>query len=264
MKRLSFTIFALIFATTISLFCQPRTGRFTMGYTENGTQHTFSCYVPENYDSTKAYTFFYAWHGAGDTGWNMLNFVCYIIAVRIGAIVSSPDANTIQTNEQLNTLISNSFGFIRSNYHIDTTKEIITGFSWGGRMAYQLGLSNPGVFDGIIGIAPAIGQGQVDQTMWNNIQKIRMATLLGDQDFNFAAVNALMLDIKNRGGNLLYKIKPGVQHVDNTYFNSQEFLNDYNECYEYVLGLTDIESQENTNELLISINPNPASENTTI
>ena len=65
-------------------------------------------------------------------------------------------------------------------------------------MAFQLGLLNPLLFNGIIGFAPAIGMAQTSQGMWDNIARIRMATILGDQDFNFAAVDQLMKEIPAR------------------------------------------------------------------
>ena len=74
--------------------------------------------------------------------------------------------------------------------------------------------------------------------MWNNINNIRMATIDGDQDFNFANVNSLMNQIKSYSADLYYLVKPGVQHDDNNYFGSQEFVNDYHKCYSYVLNLS--------------------------
>ncbi|MEI6297719.1 MAG: alpha/beta hydrolase-fold protein, partial [bacterium] len=75
-----------------------------------------------------------------------------------------------------------------STYKIDTTKVIATGFSMGGGLAFQLGLINPTLFKGIIGISPAIGSSQFTQDMWNSIKLVRMAIIDGTLDFNYADV----------------------------------------------------------------------------
>ena len=91
-----------------------------------------------------------------------------------------------------------------------------------------------------------------------------MATILGDKDFNYAAVSALMKNIQNAGGNLLYIEKPGVQHVDNTYFNSQAIIDDFRQCYDYIIGVTDVSDNTNPTGFELSISPNPASDNISI
>ncbi len=226
-----------LLACAITTLAQPNTGRFAESFDNGGVTSVINYYVPEDYDSTQTYPLFYSWHGAGMAGSSMRDVMYATIAQRIKAIVVAPDANNLSTNQQLNNLINASYGRVMDLYSIDTTKRIVTGFSWGGQMSYQLGLQNPLLFDGIIGFAPAIGMGQMTQGMWDNITRIRMATILGDQDFNYAAVDQLMKEIPNRGGSLLYIVKPGVEHVDNMYFNSQEFRDDYERCYNYVLGI---------------------------
>nr|MDA3842807.1 T9SS type A sorting domain-containing protein [Candidatus Kapabacteria bacterium] len=152
-----------------------------------------------------------------------------------------------------------SYQYTLSTYNIDPEKIVITGFSWGGAIAYELGLGNPEMFNGIIGLAPAVGSFSED--MWANIKSIRMATILGDKDINFSAVNALMTSVSTQGGEILYKIKPGVVHVDNVYFNSQEFLDDYSECWEFVLNTgTSVQEQTPTVLAKLSIYPNPATD----
>lgn len=214
------------------------------------------CYVPEDYDSTKAYPFLFGWHGAGMPGSNMRDMLYVVLGQSIDCIIVCPDANNLngQPAQLLTNLINASYGYALDNYNIDPNKRVINGFSWGGSIAYQLGLLNPDMFDGIIGLAPAIGQ--FDQTMWNNIEATRMATILGDQDFNFSVVDALMKQIESRGGSLLYLVKPGVEHVDNEYFGSQEFIDDWVQCYNYVLGISDVEESHDEFSLL-TISPNP-------
>jgi pimeloyl-ACP methyl ester carboxylesterase len=241
--------------------CQVSTGNFAKTYTDRGVTSTVSFWVPTDYDSTQVYPFLYAWHGAGDTGANMRTFIAYLLAQKVNAILVCPDANAIngKSNDYFLNLINYSYSYTRTNYKIDTNKIIIMGFSWGGGVAYQLGLQNPNLFKGVMGLAPAIGQ--LDQTMWDNIKKIRMATILGDQDFNYTAVSTLMKNIQSAGGNLLYIEKPGVQHVDNDYFNSQAIIDDLRQCYDYIIGVTDVNDNDILFNFGLSISPNPASDN---
>ncbi|MBN1446457.1 MAG: T9SS type A sorting domain-containing protein [Bacteroidetes bacterium] len=243
---------------TAAAAAQPNTGRFAESFDNGGVTSVINYYIPEDYDSTKTYPLFFAWHGAGMAGSAMRDVMYVTIAQRIKAIVVAPDANNLQTNEQLNALIGVSYNRVHQLYSVDTTKRIITGFSWGGQLSFQVGLQNPLLFNGIIGFAPAIGTGQMTQTMWDNIGRIRMATILGDQDFNYTPVDQLMKEIPNRGGALLYIVKPGVEHVDNTYFNSQEFRDDYARCYDYVLGITTTAQTPASLAHDIRIAPNPA------
>ncbi len=254
------TVVILFIAFIGKADAQVNTGRFSVSYNDNGVTRYIYVYVPESYDSTKTYPFLFGWHGASMPGSDMRDILYAVIARDIEAIVVCPDANQVQTGDQLNSLINNSLYYATNNYKLDPEKFIVTGFSWGGQIAYQLGLQNPTLFKGIIGLSPAIGTGQFSQTMWDNIGKIRMATILGDKDFNYDAVNSLMESIINKGGQLLYKIKPGVEHADNTYYNSQEFLDDYKACYDYVTSSVSAVTDISTDICSIKISPNPAAE----
>ncbi len=255
--RTGFASACALFILSFSVLnAQPRTGRFAETFDNNGITSTINYYVPEDYDSTKAYPFFFAWHGAGMPGSSMCDLMYILIAQRIKAIAVCPDANNCQTNDQLNNLIDVSYDRAAEVYNIDTTRRVITGFSWGGRISFELGLLNPLMFDGIIGFAPAVGS--LTQPMWDNIGRIRMATILGDQDFNFNAVDALMKQIPTRGGALLYMVKPGVVHADNVYFNSQEFRDDYAACYDFVLGLTGAAEVPAAAHPVVTVTPAPA------
>ena len=137
------------------------------------------------------------------------------------------------------------------------------GFSWGGGFAFQQGLLNTNLFNGIIGHAPAIGS--LNQTQWDNINNIRMATILGDKDMNFNAVNALMNSIISKGANLLYLIKPNVTHVDNAYFNSDTIIVDYRKCYDYVINeIQSAEDEDIADESGILIYPQPVTDCLTV
>jgi len=261
MKRF-FLLFLTIAISSVVLKSQIQTGDFTLQMTDRGITSYIFCSVPADYDSTKPYPFIMAWHGAGDNGNNMRNAIKIWLANSVGAILVCPDANNVNGMDgtYFSNLISVPYGNFRTNYNVDTTKMIVLGFSWGGGFSYQIGLLNPQLFTGIIGLAPAIGS--LTQTMWDNIHSIRMATILGTLDFNYSAVNALMNQITNSGGELLYIIKQGVQHVDNTYFNSEEIKTDFKSCYDFVNGTSSgIEEKELDDKSFIGFYPNPFSNN---
>ncbi|MFH1049302.1 MAG: T9SS type A sorting domain-containing protein [bacterium] len=262
MKKLIVLFIAFFIGINGNAFSQPATGLFPMQYTDRGVVSQISFAVPEDYDSTKSYPFLLGWHGSGDSGNNMRNILYQLLSSRVGAILVCPDVNNVLSLESsyFNNLINASLDYTFNTYNIDAKKVIAIGFSMGGGISYQLGLLNPEIFTGIIGHAPAIGSGQFNQTMWDNITKIRMATILGTLDFNWTAVNALMLEIQNRGGELLYLVKPGVGHVDNNYFNSQEIYDDYMQCYKFVIGeVTGVKNLQNMSYDLL-ITPNPATD----
>ncbi len=262
MKKLIILIIAFFVGISTNTFSQPQTGIFNVQYNDRGVISSIAVSVPEDYDSTKSYPFLFGWHGSGDSGNNMRNILYQLLSSRVGAILVCPDINNVLSldGSYLNNFIDYCNEYTFSHYNIDSTKKIAIGFSMGGGIAYQLGLLNPEIYTGVIGHAPAIGTGQFNQTMWNNITKIKMATILGTLDFNWTAVNALMLEIQNRNGELLYLVKPGVTHVDNDYFNSQEIYDDYMQCYQFVTGETsNIKNQQNISDKL-TVTPNPANE----
>ncbi|MFA6569933.1 MAG: T9SS type A sorting domain-containing protein [Bacteroidota bacterium] len=260
MKRLSYTTFAIILISAISLLSQPRTGLYTVTYTDRDVTSTIYFSVPTSYDSTKSYPMILGWHGAGDGGNNMRNAINIWLADQIGAIVVCPDANSVNnhTSDYFSNLANAAYSQTRAKYNIDTNKRIIMGFSWGGGYSYQFGLLNPQLFTGIIGLAPAVGS--LTQAQWDNIKKLRMATILGTLDFNYTSVNALMNQIKTREGSLLYIIKPGVQHADNVYFNSEEIKVDLKQCYDFIVGVSDVTENEMPNVAELTISPNPATD----
>ncbi|MBM2816833.1 MAG: putative polyhydroxybutyrate depolymerase [Ignavibacteria bacterium] len=267
MKKFIFSLVltVLSFIGIQAVYAQ-RTGAYTLTYTDSTdtskpVKSNIYFQVPTDYDSEKTYPFLMGWHGAGDNGNNTRNFFNILLASRVGAILVCPDANALngKASIYLLNLTNAAYSEVRTKYNIDTTKMIVMGFSWGGGIAYQLGLLYPQLFTGIIGLAPAIGS--FNQPLWDNIMKVRMATILGDRDFNYAAVNSLMNTIKARKANLLYLVKPGVQHVDNVYFNSQACIDDFRQCYDFVTNTeTGVAEEQAITTDQLTVFPNPSSD----
>jgi len=254
MKQIFITIL-LVFGFSQSTFTQVYTGDFSLKFQNNDVESSMEFYVPTDYDSTKSYKLFYGWHGQGMPAINMKNIIKGSFSTMNNMIVVCPDVNNIieKSGDYLSNVITQSLGYVHSQYNIDTTDRVITGFSMGGSYAYQIGLGTGDFFKGIIGLSPAIGN--LSQDNWANITNVNMATILGDQDFNYSVVDGLMKQIQNQDCNLLYLIKPGVEHSDQNYFGSQEFIDDYNQCYDFVVGSTSV--NESTDDFT-NLYPNPA------
>ena len=181
------------------------------------------------------------------------------------AIIVCPDINNITTDAQEAYAEDYTYQYIRSHYNIDTTKIVVSGHSWGGRIAYDIGLGfhHPTSVNGVIGLAPALGSGNMDDTMWSNIKKIRMSTILGSNDFNYSAVEPLMKQMQSEGAQLLYIEKPGMDHVGNPggYFFTQAFVDDFMKCYNFVLGITaGVPESSKISDAGYTIYPNPTTD----
>ncbi len=251
---------------TIALCCQSvysqQTGPFYYTFDNNGIQSSVYMYVPEDYDSTKVYPLLWAWHGAGMPGEDMLDLMGQL-RFKIKCIIVCPDANNVETNTQMGSLVNASYSNARRTYKLDTTKMIITGYSWGGGLSFQLGMRNPALVTGIIGLAPAVSEDMITDAMWNNVKKNRMAMILGSEDQNYSIVNSTMKKIRDKGGDILYIEKEGLDHGGtNGYYGTEEFLNDYVKCYNYIIGETNgVEDNQTVPDCeSLTIFPNPAPE----
>ncbi len=250
----------LLLAGIAPAHAQLPTTFVSFSFENNGIISTFHYSIPQSYDTTKTYPLIYGWHGAGMPGSSMRDLLAFITYQRVDAIILCPDANNIQTNVQFTTLMNMTLTHAFQNFKIDQKRCVITGYSWGGSVAYQMGLVNADLFAGIIGLMPAIQPADINQQMWGNISKIRMATIIGDKDMNFAVVDPLMKDIPQKGGALHYIVKPNVVHTDNAYLNSQEFYDDYWECYQYIFTPAGMESPATAQTLKLSTYPSPVTD----
>ena len=259
MKIFFYALFIILITSTAY---STNKGSFSRDFSNNGITSRIDFYVPNNYDSTKSYSILFGFHGTGMASSTARDILYnFVNTKQINAIVVCPDYNNIQTNAQFWNLINTSMAYPASIYHVDSTKRIIIGMSAGSSLAFQLGLLSPSSFKGILGISPALTSNIINQTMWANISKIKMASILGTSDENYTPVKELMNEIKDKGGKLLYIEKTGVGHLDNKYINSNEFYDDFLECYNYFMEATSIETENASNsQSMISLFPNPVTD----
>ena len=85
-------LFIAVFFTCLSISAQPRTGLFAMSFQNGAATSNMYFFVPEDYDSTKAYPMLFGWHGAGMPGNNMRDLLYLLICGRLKFL---PDGSKI-------------------------------------------------------------------------------------------------------------------------------------------------------------------------
>lgn len=235
-------------------------GDFMITYREPGSnaQRTVQMWAPEEGSLDAERPLLLAWHGAGMPAGDM-RAMLRPIARQLGAILVVPEYTGVHSDEFLDIMADSSMGYAMANYRIDSARVINTGFSWGGGIAFKMGLRRPELFDGIITLSPAIDTNAFTSTMWNNLSRTRLGTILGDQDFYYQQVKAAMLEIERRGGELLFIEKPGVTHSDPVYFASTEFHDDYLHIVQFVTASASSVARAAFEGATLRITPNPAS-----
>ena len=137
MKKLFIQIAILILISGY-LHAELEKGRFKLQYNNNGIISEIYCFVPEDYDSTKSYPFIWGWHGTGMPGMVMRDALDIVFTEKFNAIICCPDFNNLygEPFQLLINLANESYNVITNNYNINNDKIVITGFSYGGRIAW--------------------------------------------------------------------------------------------------------------------------------
>ncbi len=258
MKGLLVITSVFLSISTVNVFNQEK-GTFCREFDNHGIISSICYHVPDDYDSTKKYPMLLGWHGTGMPASDMRDMLYNVNTFTdLDAIIVCPDINNVQTDEQFTEILKEAHGNTQKKYNIDTNMIVLTGFSTGGQFAYRLGLQYYEFFAGIIGVSPYLTERSFHPSLWDNAGNIRMAAILGDQDYNFDSTDYVIKKLLANGGHILYKIKKDVTHTDFDYFNSFEFLNDFYECYLYVTEGISSAADSEGEVCKIQIYPNPA------
>lgn len=259
MKRIlpaiCFSAFFMCFFIS-NIFSQQK-GRYEVNLDTLGGTFTLALYIPETYDGASELPITIGFHGSGMPANNMRDLL-YLPGYDIGAIVACPDYNNISTSNEFFARISKTMQYVSFNFKLDYNNSLAVGFSSGAYYAYNLGLNSGGTFAGVIGISPAVNMQSLAPSSWQNIKNLRLAAIIGTSDEFYPGADSLMKQIIAQGGSLKYIVKEGVQHVDNIYLNSQEFINDYTECYNYIFNQTEVIESDLISKSTVKISPNPA------
>lgn len=116
--------------------------------------------VPDDYDETKPYRFFYISHWIGSRYQDMVNNNFYglkTLAESAGepAIFVAPSSDGQTWQEKDHALFDDLLAFVKENFCIDTSRVFATGFSFGGMITYSLSTNHQKDIRAAVGIAPA-------------------------------------------------------------------------------------------------------------
>ncbi len=198
MKSKLTTAILLMMFSSLNIFAQQK-GSFNTTITFRNQSRMLSCFVPANYDSTQKYQLMICLHGSGDNSNNYRNALINSLnwpGIFANTIFICPDGGDDQVKDFYapagdERIIDSSIQFACGQYHIDTSKIILQGFSLGGRSSLKYGLENPTKFKGLLLNTPAI-QGLSDaennpkaSLIYNyaNSKLIPIYITVGDQDY---------------------------------------------------------------------------------
>lgn len=251
-----FLLLLLLMLVSLTAIAQDR-GSFTYSYTEPGTGHlhTIRMWVPEEGSLDSMRPLIIAWHGAAMTAVEMRTMMTPI-ARELGAIVAAPEYWGLDQSSY-DIMADSSIGYAMRHYSVDPARTISSGFSWGGGIAFKMGMLRPELFAGIITMSPAIDTMSITSTMWANLSRTRIGTILGSRDFYYKEVKAAMEEIDRRGGQLLFLEKPDVFHTD-PYFSSAEFHDDYIRIFDFIVPATTSVGSVAGRTGALRLAPNPA------
>ncbi len=223
-----FTNLAVLFLSIISVLSQ-HVGSFSMQYDETGTTRVFSMYVPENYTSSNSYSPILAIHAGGMPSEFMRDWFIPN-ANNVSGILICPDENANWTGSVAN----NALEWAQENYNLNQDRNLLSGFGTGGVLALYLAWTNYESTDGVIVVNPSITE--IPDSLENRIGEVPTAIIIGTADTNYLKVKKIAQNIGKAGGKVLLIEKEGVIHSDGNYLPSQEFYNDWLECYTYIFG----------------------------
>ncbi len=142
------------------------------GYVEptvDGQARKYYLSFPANYDSNKAYTLVFAFHGYGDTGDNFRQWAGVEENSNSEAIFAYLDGLNgiwdLENNGNDFKFVDAIYASVRTNYCIDESDVFAFGFSYGGWTATQVSCARPTLIRGIVSIAGGGPMGSCNQAV---------------------------------------------------------------------------------------------------
>lgn len=132
-------------------------------------------------------------HGCGDTAYNFATWGAIPNALRathgyIGISIGGRDGQC-WTIPQDDAIVTEAIAHVRSCFYVHQKKIVLAGYSSGGMLAYQLGMTSAASFAGILiehsGLSQGVG-GNVDTVLTNAAWKINVAHTAHTEDASFA------------------------------------------------------------------------------
>ena len=121
----------------------------------NGQDRRYGLYIPQNYDSTKAYPFIICLHGAGFDGNSYLDRWQPRLGDRYILACPTFEFGAWWTKEA-EELVMSVIKTVMSQYHVDPDRVFLTGMSNGAIGTYLIGLNHADRFAALIPMAGAL------------------------------------------------------------------------------------------------------------
>ncbi len=150
------------------------------------TEQNFELYVPRTYNKRRAWpVVIFVSPSDKAMGFRHWRKACE----ELGIIFAGPHGagNNCDTRERIR-IVLDVLDEVRRNYHTDVDRTYISGFSGGGRIACAIGFSLPAHFGGVV---PVCAAGDLRQESWLRhrvIDRLSVAHVTGETDFNRAEV----------------------------------------------------------------------------
>jgi hypothetical protein len=258
MKKVILPIVAILFLIQSSSYSQNN-ALYEESFVNLGIVSTVHYYNPNRLGQNGPFPLIICLPDVGQSPSNMRDIIYNAVMSRqINAIVACPNVNNIQNISQL----TNVFQFILHDAitfeNADSNKIIVSGLSHGGRFAFFYGMLNLDIYAGIIGISPIITKEDLTPDIWSDINKQKIAVIMGELDDAYDNTCIFMDEVENYGGDHLFLRKPGVGNNDANYLFSSDFYDDFKQCVDFIFGVSSVEDNLKIEDnSLITITPNP-------
>lgn len=203
---------------------EPGEDRFEVELSVQGEVETteLHVFIPETYDSERSVPLLVALHGAGGNGISMLRS-WRGIAEELGAVLLAPTeagpnegfAGTVRERESVLAGIR----WARRRFLIDPDRVLITGFSRGAHLCWDLALRHPDVFAAAVPCAGGprfnLGGGRANLRYTDNLLGLATRALIGELEEPGVLINTRLLQERlDRAGEHRFELHvlPGVGH----------------------------------------------------
>lgn len=251
----------LIFLSGSTLFAQTRTDA-TMSF-QTDPAKKYSIYVPSTYVQGTPNKMMLALHPWNVNRWDAISWCDTLVnfAEANQLILICPDGGIDgQVDDPIDTAFTSAIlDSMETWYSIDTDKEYVMGFSWGGKTTYTYGLRHTDRFGGYIPIGAAInGAGEIS-TIASNADGEAFYVLHGGNDAPNTRFTPLVGSLNNNNAIVNSKLLSGVGHTID-FPNRNSILS---EAFDWVdsvncAQLASVSLEEEASFAKLNIYPNPA------
>lgn len=155
----------------------------------DSTKQQYELYAPPKRDPKKLLpVIVFISPGAEPMGWNQFEPVCKSLGI---LFVGVRDAGNDCPNKRRVRIVLDVLDDVRRNYPTDPDRTYLAGFSGGGRIACAVAFALPDCFGGVL---PICASGDLRDETWLRqrvIDRLSVALMTGDGDFNRAEVERL-------------------------------------------------------------------------